>query len=348
VITIRISQDQLLQAVIKAGLDPASSDGLKRLRRAGLLQPGVQEHHPDRRGSETFYPQEAAAQLVGVLRLKAEVRAFDQLRFWAWWEGLWVDPRQLRNTLMHWVATETRPLRDHLGSHGDPDEAADAVARAFGIRNRSGPGWLQRRVGPAMTGSALYLLIQLMAGGQPDWNGIPFDDPSQIPSIGDGPDALLYRAIGFPSLATPISNDIGPLVEHPPPVDELFDQLQETNLLDMYSWLQAVRTASLQELERARQLARTFLVDGRLWAAAVKYQNPDLDDLFGLGHLDPNPPRNGATLRQYVLWIPIGVLLRRNFPSDRLDEIIEAMASSASKIRSTPIDLGLDTIPDPP
>ena len=340
---------QLQRAIGSAGYEAPSKSQLKRLRRAGLLPEVEQQHHGGVRGSITVYPEWVVDQLRHVLLLRATVRNFEHLTFWAWWDQLWVDRRTLRNNLLHWASTGLRGLTRIIDRHDDPFDAADAMWAGLGLTNRSAPRFIQERVGPRHAGTVVYLALQLLAGARPMWEG----NATTATDSTDGPtaDQLLHRASGMDQLTTPIPSPggtLGVLVEEPPAIDELYDDLQDTGMLSPRSWLNAIRTASVPELNEARKVARAILIDLPLIAQAARYLGADAKNPLGVGQLIREEKKDRATLLQYASFLPLAVLLRRNNPAEIIAENINAMTEAAATIRQALKDVGLEAVPDPP
>ncbi len=146
----RVGAPELAAAAGSSG-HLVSSSQLKRLRLGGLLQRPVQTHQSGRRGSVTLYPEEAVEQLVGVLEIRRDRRQkpFDAIRFLAWEKGLWVEHRQIRNTIARYlrqalrttIGTQTitsdRKLAEIAETTAETDAQGDLMTGALQLAQRS-------------------------------------------------------------------------------------------------------------------------------------------------------------------------------------------------------------------
>jgi len=127
-----IEQQALRDGARRAGFGEVTPAHLKRLRRAGLLQPPTQQHSVGHPGSHTLYPSEALPQLLGVLSIqkRRRQRPFEAVRFIAWEEGLWVAHTRLRADIAQWVRHSAKSVQG-LRRSGDAEEEADRRALKF-------------------------------------------------------------------------------------------------------------------------------------------------------------------------------------------------------------------------
>ncbi|MBN2113688.1 MAG: hypothetical protein JW785_06125 [Acidimicrobiia bacterium] len=333
-----ITKEELLDTVRAAGFDPPAQPQLDRLTRAGLLQRPSQHHPSGRRGSQTRYSAEAATQLAGVLRLRQQVRSLDQLRFWAWWDGLWVNPHSLHNTLIRWAAAAVRSFEKEVRPYDDPLDAVDAIHQKVARAGHDGPRWLRHRVGIGDTPDAVDLLLLVAAGGQPDWQPQQLADIDPRAEREATPEETLTKAFALDKLAQPPSPGSpipGPLVPEPPTAQELTATLQEAGLASPGNWLRAVRSASIPELSQARPIARAIVEDLPLVALAAGRYAQDPADPWGLGPFRASRRRNRRALEHTAATVGQAILLRRTLPSTQLNDFVEAVTSSAAEIRET-------------
>lgn len=128
-----INQQALRDGARRAGFGEVTPSQLKRLRRAGLLQPPAQQHSIGQLGSHTLYPPEALPQLLAVLAIRRDrrQRPFEAIRFLGWEQGLWVEHTELRSTITHWVRESVKDVQG-LRRSGDAEAEADRRALKLG------------------------------------------------------------------------------------------------------------------------------------------------------------------------------------------------------------------------
>ncbi len=94
-----LSRASLLAAAARAGCR-LTPDRLKRWQRAGLVpRADDQVHIPGQAGSVSRYPPGTLRQVIEVCRRLEEEHRLAEVGLDLWWDGFWVEPSALRESL---------------------------------------------------------------------------------------------------------------------------------------------------------------------------------------------------------------------------------------------------------
>lgn len=321
----RVTKQDLVAQIVAAGCARPSNDLLRRLAREGLLQRPRQRHPGRTRGSVTEYPSQAVRQAVGVLRLHTEVHRFVNLRFWAFWEGLWVESRILRQTLARWLGS----FLASTSKTEDPFELAEKLAFGphtediggkFGIRN------------PEDVKSGVFALFLGSMGGDPDWDFQPLQETTHQVEDTKTPTELTRHMLNLKELTEPVG-DFGALVEEIPEPQQILGDLAQTDLGNPGRWNDAIMTVPLTELTAARDTARTLGEDFVFIA--------DTAEQFGLGvfpasvtrGLRAPQGRSAAAIRHRVRTIGLALAINRLDQQQTVKQSLGAFTQAAQEMK---------------
>lgn len=321
-----VPKQTVVEAVVAAGCPPPSDDQLDRLARGGLLQRPRQRYPVGVRGSLTEYPHAAVDQAVGVFALHMDVHRLDNLRFWAFWEGLWVESRQIRKTLAGQVHS------GHRSGRGQRDPFDDAERLVY--RHGDSDAWSNRlghKSGVDAQSAAFTLLLAVLNGG-PAWDYEPQPETTSGYVEELGPTELVEKTLRLGELAVPIGTH-GALVDEPPHPGAPLAQIAETGLGDPRTWVTAIRTVPIVELNSARDTARALVED--LTSIA------ELASLAGIGRFPARlirevrgPQGRGASaIRHCAAMIEMGLVVNRLEPRSVVQGNIEAIRFNAARMR---------------
>ena len=90
-----------------------------------------QRHRPGVHGSESLYPCWAVDQLELVARLMVEERRFTHLRVLVRWNGGWVRPDKLRESVVRLLEAMSAQARRMTASTIDEGDRADRLAEVM-------------------------------------------------------------------------------------------------------------------------------------------------------------------------------------------------------------------------
>lgn len=323
-----VQKQDLISQVVASGCDPPSDDLLKRLAREGLLQRPKQRHPGRQRGSVSDYPAKAVAQAIGVLRLHSEVHRFDNLRFWAFWEGMWVESRILRRTLSNWM----KSVLPSLPRDVDPYVLAEDLAFSY-------PGdQLAKRLPFKRTEdsqSAMFAIIYGAMGGDPGWDYQSPQETTRESLDQFEPPDLAERLLKFDQLTQPIGS-FGRFVDEAPHPSEPLQLMADTGLGNPGWWNRAIREVPIAELKAARDTARILSEDfvdiARFTSEADLGTFPRL---LIRGLRGPNG-RGAAAIRHRVKMIGFGMVVNRMHQQE-VSENLDAMRDAAQTMRATSV-----------
>jgi hypothetical protein len=299
----------------------------------GLMPRPIQRHVAGRRGSVSSYPPEAVGQLASLLRLRSEERRLDELRFRLWWQGYWVEEAALRATLVGLAEKSISELRDLRDRFGDAYGAADEVIRqldASGLRHPFLRLMRYNIKGPSYDLEAVVYAIVLLAFGEtPAWESPDVGADEADPDIR----AVMEQALGLVRAVHDRWNEVGPLLEEPVDVPGLFDRLLTAKVLPITTLSDVPKTASMEELNEARDFSRTIVQD--LGAIATALERLVGRGAFGLGVFAViERSESDASMLSLIILFIVRVT-RALTPEERQNawDVREALAEVAPKAR---------------
>lgn len=278
----QIEEPALLGAVARAGETAPTHDQLKRWRRAGLIPRPNVEHSPGVRGSQTWYPEWAAEQLLAVVRAHRSTRRLQDLCLAVWWEGHWVRPSALREALIAPLERLSREARLLRGEESDPYEAADAIVAT--VRDDAMPSptstlFRKRLNGPADFMDLLWTFVVLGLGGQAPWE----QEDRSAPDPAPGALKLISAATGADRAMSDDPVGEGPWVPTDFDLPAFIEELRDAKGFEIEDMARPIQEASDNELEQARQDALLF--SGPLAMIGSVLGELLGDDIAGLGSL---------------------------------------------------------------
>jgi hypothetical protein len=323
-----VTEDELLRSA-----PGTSARQLKRWRMEGLMPRPIQRHVAGRRGSVSSYPPQAVGQLASLLRLRSQERRLDELRFRLWWQGYWVEEAALRATLVGLAEKSISELQGLRDRYGDAYGAADEVIRQLDASGLRHP--FLRLIRYNIKGSSydfqavVYAIVLLAFGETPVW---------ESPDVGADeadPDtrAAMERALGLVRAVQDRLDEVGPLVEEPVDVPGLFDRLLTAKVLPITTLSDVPKTASMEELNEARDFSRTIVQD--LGAIATALERLVGRGAFGLGVFAViERSESDASMLSLIILFIVRVT-RALTPEERQNawDVREALAEVAPKAR---------------
>lgn len=248
----------------------------------------------------------------------------DSLRFWAFWEGLWIDSRQLKRTLNRYLRS-TLPAVRHSE---DPVDHVEALAFSPLVADLA-PKFGFRRTDHAQ--SAIFALLLGALGGDPGWDFEPIPETTRVLENEPTPRRLAERMLGLTSLTEPIG-EFGSIVDSPPDPRHVLSQIAETGLGDPTLWPRMIRNTQMVDLRRGTDTARVLVEDLALWADAARQVGLNLPST--LTRITTAPPNRGASaIRARVRMIPIGIAINRLPFANTVEANLAAIREAASSIR---------------
>jgi hypothetical protein len=278
----RCLDDTLSLAELRAAADardaPTTARQVKRLREEGLLRCVGQQHPKGSRGSSSRYAASEVDQLVLVHELGRRERRFDERRILVAWHGGWVEPEDLRDSLVRILDAVSATVGRVTEGIDDPAEAADRLTRAD--RGKRKPSEAVQLMRDRLDGdgralqSAMYALASMGVGADIEWED--HDPESKEESL----ESITARAIGIDKAR---SDEVVPgktLMSPTTSAKEVLEGLQVTGLLEMQDLAGAFREASHEAILQAFEDGR--LVSGMdLFAQAAEASHGG--DVGGLG-----------------------------------------------------------------
>jgi hypothetical protein len=215
---------------------------------------------------------------VLVHELGRRERRFDERRILVAWHGGWVEPEDLRDSLMRILDAVSAKVGRVTEGIEDPAEAADQLTRAD--RGKRKPSETVRLMRDRLDGdaralqSAMYALASMGMGADIEWED--HDPESKEESL----ESITARAIGIDKARSdellPGKRLMSPMVS----AKEVLEDLQATGLLEMQDLARAFREASHEAISQAFEDGR--LVSGMdLFAEAAEASHGP--DVGGLG-----------------------------------------------------------------
>jgi hypothetical protein len=323
-----ISEAELLARVKREGCKVTPRQ-LKRYRLAGLLHRPAQVHVPGKRGSQSSYPTAALPQLRAICRLRERERRLDELGFWLWWEGHWVDGATITRILSDLCSSQFRDLRRFAAEHADSIEAGEALAAQATSSKSPVTRALRRRIGRNEDDfeSALVALFALSLGETPIWKSpdVGLDDEETEASV----EQTLERATGLDRATTDSPGGIGPLLDSPPHLPTVFGELQ--GHLSQKAIDSLISSITAAELERARLDAKVIAEDVPDFVAALESQFGR--NVMGLGIFRLFGQKGSHALTWRAMLIPLMARLRGASDEENLDQVLDSFRSSAVEAR---------------
>lgn len=254
-----LTANELCSAASRATHTDIGRGALRRFHREGLLPRPIQVHRQGEPGSLSIYPPGALDQLTAVIELRAQTktRPFEQLRFEAWWAGLWVEPSLLRSSLEGLLDERTAWIRESRQRYETVEDAVEAMLTQP-LRDTRSPivRLMRRRVrGDENLRSALYALLVLVLGGDPIW-----ETPDVEPDGGPEPHPieLVGQLMGLDRAAAQGLAGLVPSLDRSGLVTALV-RYRDSGLLDLVHPSRLIHEATDQQLDAARDRARNLL-----------------------------------------------------------------------------------------
>lgn len=320
-----LSLAELRHSLAARGLEFSDSQ-LKRLRREGLLPVDGQRHRPGVRGSESLYPSWAVDQLELVARLTVEERRFAHLRVLVRWNGGWVRPDKLRESLVGLLEAMSAQARRITASTIDEGDRADRLAEVMTrYPGQSGVSRLMRqRLGNVEDiQRAAYAFAALATRSPLEWENHDPNNPTESLL------AVFERATGFDRARRDDIGGNGPLMRERESTKEILAELQEAGLFDALDLGAAFVNASDEAIERAFADA---IAIADLREAFDAIQSVVGRDVAGLGSItELGAAHKAMELTALVRGL---LLLRPLIPEDALESIVEAAARSRPQLRA--------------
>lgn len=311
----RLTSAQLLEYAEAAGF-AVSERKLEDWRYRGLLP------RPERAGNRGrtprwLYPPETADQLVALCRWRQKTKDLEAIRVGLWVEGFAVEDQAVRDAIVDVLSGMREKVEEALstgqGEQSSPDEAlAELTYRAAGTHgDKPGPRTVRMRRADRATG--LAFLFRLFMGHDLEQHLPDAKFAEQAMGISAGRrGAPPYRWLDGPP--EELAN-LAPLISLP-------------------ALIEAARTATTDELARARKLARAF-VQGlplvALFAEAVL--GPRAGGLAAAKNLSDTGPE------LFCMLVPCLASAGRSGYSENLDTL-EAALGAVTDLGTTVADLG--------
>jgi len=332
---VMVRKQDLIAEVVAAGCDPPSDDLLKRLAREGLLQRPRQRHPGRQRGSVSEYPAHAVEQAIGVLRLHSEVHRFDNLRFWTFWEELWVESRILRRTLSRWLKSSIPSLT----RTEDPMGLGELMAFSTSDQGAAkGP-----EDGEQSAQSAVFAISYGAMGGDPGWDYQSIQETTHhMEDDDETPAKLAGDLLRLSDLTEPIG-PYGQILDQAPHPREALSLIAETNLGNPGWWNQAIRAVPLTELAGARDTARILVEDFVLIADTIEQAGLGEFPAALTDNLRAPRGRGTAAIRHRVQMIGSALAINRLPDHVTLTEILEEISQAALGMRDASAAATADT-----
>jgi hypothetical protein len=332
------TEADLIRAAEKVSCELGSRD-LKRYKQEGILQRSRQLHELGLQGSISLYPPETIGQIQAICVGRRLHYRYDELRFHLWWDGHWVEPGRLRETLRGLLSEQLAVLDTWLEEFGSVEEVAEAAAREAAKAQTRNPllRLLRASVGARRDTvgieSLCYNLTLLAYGQQPVWTS---------PDVGadeDDEDVLDPVARAVFTTDTPGGRKTPPgdlrFFLEPERKDSLpatFRELIKLRILPFENLPRLLEAASAEELEAARDDVRAFSEDlsSIVEAGELVFGR----GAFGLGALRAfRVKSSGLGLR--VSLLPMMVAIRGGSPemSNNLDTVKAAIRQASPKAR---------------
>jgi hypothetical protein len=324
-----LTRDQLLEAAARAGyrLQPST---LKSWARQGLLPRPEQRHTTGEAGSKSVYPPGTLRQLLAVCELHKSERRIRELRFDVWWEGFWVDPDALRQSLARLLDDPLEEIREIRRRYPDPHDAALAlIEQAQAGTGRSPVARLLRhRLGgdeDLLTATVAVLVVAF--DGKPNWEsrevGLepPFVDPD--------PRDLVVKLLGFDRAALDLLDVSEPWLSEQPDVAVDLARLRAVGLLELEHPSSAVLEASQAELERALIDAKGLSLLSP-FAAALEIRHGR--DAGGLSIFSVADRRDARLLRAWL--IRFSLLAPKLVSAEHVSAVIAALSANEAQIQA--------------
>ena len=320
-----LSLIELRRALLSRDLDFSDSQ-LKRLRREGLLPVEGQRHPPGVRGSESVYPACAVGQLELISRLRASERRFAQLRVLVRWQGGWVDPGQLRGSLVALLQPVSAAARKVTETAVDEGDRADRLAQELvRHRGRSGVSRLMYRRLKSVRDDidrTMYAFAALATGTAVEWENHDPDDPAE-PLL-----AVVDRAAGFDRARSDEIGGEGPLLRAGESSQQILAELQQAGAFDLLNAGAAFTAATNDEIDRAFDDAIALAGVAETFDAIQALAG---DDVAGFGSLSE---LGHAHEPLELVMLVRGLLLLRPLSADgAFEAVIEAATAAAPQLR---------------
>lgn len=318
-----LTKQELLEAIARQRL-AISEFQVERLVRAGAVARPEQVHVRGIRGSRSRYPAQALEQLSVIGRMQQRPRALDDLVLQLWWDGHGVDEASLRRVLTTPLELASEEARTFFSSHTGPHDAAEAAVDEL-LRGTRLPPWLRialRRLDGSVAdlSSVLHSLLVLAFGGTPAWE---FDEfgPGDA-QLGE----LIDRATGVGRAQQDVLPGRDVWLPDPPDPRETLTQMRAAGGFDLLDLPAIVHESSLNQLERARGLAR--MLGGALATIARALETMCTRDHAGVASLRLLDDRRPSRF-QRVMLLRCCLVLGRLVEPEQVAEVGAAALAAA-------------------
>ena len=317
-----------LSAQLQARGVHVSPSQLKRLRREGLLRCEGQEHHGGLQGSVSLYPASAVDQVELVERLAAHERRFAQRRILVRWQGGWVGPARLRESLVGMLEGFSSEVSNMAAGPGDTLDAADRVVQQLdGAQGNLPVNRLMReRLGGKNIDRLAFAFVAIGLGGgsQLEWdNRDPnSEEPSLLP--------VFERAVGLDRARQDQIAGHPSILSPDQPTPALIEEVTATGSMDLADPARAFRNASDAEIDQGFADAHIFASFILFAQAAQAMQGKDVGGLASLEVLlEDDYDTLGITLL-----VRQAILIRPQLPEGRLEEIDQSLKEAAPQFEA--------------
>jgi hypothetical protein len=265
-----------------------------------------------------------------VCELHKTERRIKELRFDVWWEGFWVDPAALKESLERLLDDPLEDVREIRRRYPDPHDAALAlIEQAQAGTGRSPVARLLRhRLGSdedLLTATVAVLVVAF--DGKPDWESREVGlDP---PFVDAHPRDLVVKLLGFDRAALDLLDVSEPWLSEQRDVTVDLARLRAVGLLELEHPSVAVLEASQGELERARiDAKRLSLLSPFGEALEIRHRR----DAGGLGIFSVADRRDARLLRAWL--VRFGLLAPKLVPAEPVSAVTAALSANEAQIQA--------------
>jgi hypothetical protein len=328
-VTRDVTEAELQRAALRTEGCSYDSRDLKRFRQEGILQRARQIHESGVRGSISLYPRAAIDQIRAVCVVRRQHYRYDELRFHLWWDGHWVEQAKLQETLSRLAHEEVSVLDEWLEKYGSVDAVADEAAKVARDLKERNPvvRLIKVQIGDrrADLETLLFNVVLLAYGREPAWGSGEQD-------LGDSRVEEVFHRAAFSATGggvrrTPAEGRFFTQPERADEMPDAFKVMREVGILPLSNLTEIIESATRQELERAKDDARTISEDMRVAAEAAEVLFGR--GAFGLGFFRVFRQRKSALSVRLVL-LPMMIALRRG--PDEYSANIDAIKQALSRV----------------
>jgi hypothetical protein len=253
-------------------------------------------------------------------------RRFAQLRVLVRWHGGWVDPDQLRGSLVALLEPVSAAARKVMDTAVDEGDRASRLAQELvKHRGRSGVSRLMyRRLNNVREDieSTMYAFAALATGTAVEWENHNPDDPTE-PLL-----AVVDRATGFDRARRDEIGGQGPLLGAGESSQQILAELQQAGAFDLLNAGVAFTAATHDEIDRAFEDAIALAGVVETFDAIQALAGEDVASFGSLSEL------GHAHEPIEVVMLVRGLLLLRPLGADgAFEAVIEAATAAAPQLR---------------